>query len=309
MRRERRTFRRMKIALGIGGTSVDEVVAQAEKAAAAGFTAAWLANIFGVDAMIGAAIAGRTVPGIHLGTAVVPIGPRHPHALAQATMTAWDATGGRFTLGIGVSHQIVIESMFGLSFDKPAKQMREYLAVLLPLLREGNVSHDGELYRVHAPLERARDGAPDVLLAAMAPAMLRLAGEVADGTLLWMAGAKTVSNHVAPRICGAAESAGRPSPRIVCALPVAVTDDPAAAREAAARTFAVYGTLPSYRAMLDAEGAEGPGDVAIVGDEGTVEAALGELRDAGVTEFSASCFGDADTTRRTVEVLRGFAAG
>lgn len=299
----------MDIALGIGGSTIDEVVANAEKAAAAGFTSAWLANIFGVDAMMGAAIAGRTVPGIRIGTAVVPIGPRHPHALAQAAMTAWDATDGRFTLGIGVSHQIVIESMFGLSFDKPAKQMREYLAVLLPLLREGNVSHDGELYRVHAPLERGRDGSPDVLLAAMAPAMLRLAGEVADGTLLWMTGAKTVSNHVAPRICGAAESAGRPSPRIVCSLPVAVTDDPDSARETAASTFAIYGTLPSYRAMLDAEGAEGPGDVALVGDEETVAARIRELSEAGVTEFSASCFGDGETMRRTIEVLRGLAAG
>jgi len=298
----------MRIAMSIGGASVDEVVTATEKAAAAGFTSAWLANIFGVDAMIGAAIAGRAVPGIHLGTAVVPIGPRHPHALAQAAMTAWDATGGHFTLGIGVSHQIVIETMFGLSFDKPAKQMREYLAVLLPLLREGNASYDGELYRVHAPLERGRDGSPDVLLAAMAPAMLRLAGEVADGTLLWMTGAKTVSNHVAPRICGAAEAAGRGAPRIVCALPVAVTNDPDAARAAAAQTFAVYGNLPSYRAMLDAEGAAGPGDVAVVGDEEAVAAGLRELADAGVTEFAASCFGDADTMRRTVEFLKGVAA-
>jgi F420-dependent oxidoreductase-like protein len=299
----------MNIGMSIGGSTVDEVVTSAQKTAAAGFTSAWLANIFGVDALVGAAIAGRAVPGVHIGTAVVPIGPRHPHALAQAAATAWDATDGHFTLGIGVSHQVVIEMMFGLSFDKPARQMREYLAVLLPLLREGKVSFDGDLYKVHAPLERGREGSPDVLLAAMAPVMLKLAGEVADGTLLWMTGAKTVANHVAPRICGAAEAAGRPSPKIVCALPVAVTDDPDGAREAAATTFAVYGTLPSYRAMLDAEGAEGPGDVAIVGDEETVAAGLRELADAGVTEFSASCFGDEETIRRTIEVLRGLAAG
>ena len=298
----------MKIAMSIGGATVDELVANVEKVGGAGFSAAWLANIFGVDAMIGAAVAGRTVPGVHIGTAVVPIGPRHPHALAQAAMTAWDATRGHFTLGIGVSHQVVIETMFGLSFDKPAKQMREYLAVLLPLLRDGNVSHDGELYKVHAPLERAREGSPDVLLAAMAPVMLRLAGEVADGTLLWMTGAKTVSSHVAPRITAAAEVAGRPSPRIVCALPIAVTNDADGAREVANTTFSIYGTLPSYRAMLDAEGAAGPADVAIVGDEDTVAAGLRELSDAGVTEFGASCFGDADTIRRTVEFLRGLAA-
>ena len=298
----------MEIAMSIGGSTVDEVVAATEKTAAAGFRSAWLANIFGVDAIVGAAIAGRAVPGIRMGTAVVPIGPRHPHALAQAAATAWDATDGHFTLGIGVSHQIVIETMFGLSYDKPAKQMREYLAVLLPLLRDGNVSHEGELYRVHAPLERGRDGSPDVLLAALAPVMLRLAGEVADGTLLWMTGAKTVADHVAPRICGAAEAAGRPSPRIVCALPIAVTNDPDAARETAATTFAIYGNLPSYRAMLDREGAEGPGDVAIVGDEETVAAGVRELEGAGVTEFSAACFGDGETMSRTVEFLRGLAA-
>src|SRR5689334_3454210 len=128
----------MEIGIGIGGTTVDEVVAQAERAAAAGFESAWTANIFGVDAIMVLAIAGRAVPGLHLGTAVVPTYPRHPHAMAQQAMTAWDATNGRFTLGIGLSHQIVIETMFGLSFDKPAVHMREYLSVLLPLLRQGS---------------------------------------------------------------------------------------------------------------------------------------------------------------------------
>ena len=295
----------MKIGVGVGGRTVDEVIAQSEQAVAAGFDSGWLANIFGLDAIVAAAIAGRAVPGIHLGTAVVPTYPRHPHALAQQAMTAWDATGGRFTLGIGVSHQIVIETMFGLSFDKPAKHMREYLAVLLPLLREGSVSHNGELYRVQAPLERAGDpSGPEVLLAAMAPVMLRLAGEVADGTLLWMTGPKTVANHVAPRITQAAADAGRPAPKIVAALPIAVTNDPDAAREAAAKTFEIYGGLPSYRAMLDAEGAAGPADVAIVGDEQAVAAGVRAMADAGVTEFNAACFGDGATIARTVKLLQ-----
>jgi F420-dependent oxidoreductase-like protein len=206
----------MRIGIGIGGSTVDEVLAQTERAASDGFTSGWLSNIFGLDAITAIAIAGRHVPGIHLGTAVVPTFPRHPHALAQQAMTAWDATRGHFTLGIGLSHQVVIETMFGLSFDKPATHMREYLSVLLPLLREGNVSFDGELYRVHAPLERAGDpSGPPVLLAAMAPVMLRLAGEVADGTILWMTGARTVADHVAPRINKAAADAGKPAPEIL----------------------------------------------------------------------------------------------
>lgn len=296
----------MRIGIGISGSTVDEVVASAEQAAAAGFTTGWLANIFGIDAMTAIAIAGRSVPGITLGTAVTPTYPRHPHAMAQQAMTVWDATGGRFVLGIGLSHQIVIETMFGLSYDRPAVHMREYLDVLLPLLRKGNVSFAGEQYRVNAPLEASGPaGGPPVLLAAMAPVMLRLAGEVADGTSLWMTGARTVADHVAPRINKAAEAAGKPAPTILCSLPVAVTDDVEGAKAQAASTFAVYGGLPSYRAMLDKEGAGGPEDVAIVGDEATVVARIRELGDAGVTEFSAACFGDGDTIRRTVDVLRG----
>jgi F420-dependent oxidoreductase-like protein len=296
----------MRIGIGIGGASVDEVVAQTEKAAAAGFTTGWIANIFGIDAVMACAIAGRAVPGITLGTAVTPTFPRHPHALAQQAMTAWDATGGRFTLGIGLSHQIVIETMFGLSYEKPANHMREYLGVLLPLLRDGMVSHQGDLYRVNAPLERSGPaGGPPVLLAAMAPVMLRLAGEVADGTSLWMTGAHTIADHVAPRINAAASAAGKPAPTILCSLPVAVTDDVDAAKAAAAETFAIYGGLPSYRAMLDREGAAGPEDVAIVGDEATVTAGIQALADAGVTEFSAALFGDGDTMRRTTDLLRG----
>jgi F420-dependent oxidoreductase-like protein len=300
----------VKIGMSIGGTTVDEAVSTAERVADGGFGSAWMANIFGLDAIMSLAIVGRAVPGLHLGTAVTPTYPRHPHAMAQQAMTAWDATNGRFTLGIGLSHQIVIESMFGMSFDKPAVHMREYLHVLLPLLREGNVSFDGEQYRVHAPLERAGDPAgPAVLLAAMAPVMLRLAGEVADGTILWMTGPRTVADHVHPRITKAAESAGKPAPQIVAALPIAVTNDPDAARQHASTTFAIYGNLPSYRAMLDAEGAEGPGDVAIVGDEETVAAGVRQMGEAGVTEFNAACFGDGDTIRRTTELLLSLAAG
>src|SRR3954462_1610730 len=163
----------MKIGVGVGGRTIDELVEQARRVADAGFTSAWTANIFGLDAITALAIVGREVPGLHVGTAVTPTYPRHPHAMAQQAMTAWEATGGRFTLGIGLSHQVVIETMFGLSFDKPAVHMRESLAVLLPLLREGKASFKGEQYRVRAQLEVAGPaGGPPVLLAAMAPVML-----------------------------------------------------------------------------------------------------------------------------------------
>jgi 5,10-methylenetetrahydromethanopterin reductase len=295
----------MKVSITIAGSSIDEVVKATERAAAAGFTSAWLANIFGVDALTAIAVAGRHVPGIHLGTAVVPTFPRHPHALAQQAMSTWDATGGRFTLGIGLSHQIVIESMFGLSYDKPAVHMREYLSVLLPLLRDGMASFSGERYTVNAPLERpATPGSPPVLIAAMAPVMLSLAGGVADGTLLWMTGPSTVADHVVPKITKAADAAGKPAPAVVAALPVAVGDADALRAEAN-DFFAMYGGLPSYRAMLDKEGAAGPGDVAIVGDEAAVEAGIRAMADAGTTEFTAALFGDRDTVTLTTDLLRG----
>lgn len=296
----------MRIAIGVGGATVQDLVDDVRRAADAGFESAWLSNIFGLDAVVGAAVAGAQVPGITLGTAVVPTPPRHPHALAQAAMTAFDACDGRFTLGIGVSHQIVIETMFGLSFAKPARHMREYLGVLLPLLREGSASLQGEEYRVAAPLQRARTDAPTVVIAAMAPVMLELAGAVADGTVLWMTGPRTIDDHVAPRITKAAASAGRPAPQIIAALPVALTDDPDGAREAAAAEFATYGGLPSYRAMLDKEGAAGPADVAIVGDEAAVDAGLRRMADAGVTEFTLAPFGDGATRKRTVEFAQSW---
>jgi F420-dependent oxidoreductase-like protein len=295
----------VKIGVSVGGRTIDEIVEGARRVADAGFTSAWTANIFGLDAILALAIVGREVPGLHVGTAVTPTYPRHPHAMAQQAMTAWDATGGRFTLGIGLSHQVVIESMFGLSFDKPAVHMREYLSVLLPLLRDGSASFDGDEYRVHAPLDRAGvPGSPPVLLAAMAPVMLRLAGEVADGTILWMTGPKTVETHVAPRVNKAAADAGKPPPQIVAALPIAVTNDVDGARQTAATTFEIYGGLPSYRAMLDREGAGGPADVAIVGDDETVAAGLRAIADAGVTEFNAACFGDGETIQRTMSLLQ-----
>lgn len=294
----------MRIGLGVGGSSIEQFVEQVRRAADAGFESAWAANIFGLDAITAIAVAGREVPGIELGTAVVPTYPRHPHALAQQALTAHDATGGQFTLGIGLSHQIVIENMFGLSFDKPAAHMREYLAVLLPLLRSGAVSHDGERYRVHATVEQLGPaGGPPVLLAALAPVMLKLAGSVADGTVTWMTGPRTIGDHIAPRLAAAAEEAGRPAPRVVCSLPVAVTEDPDGARQLAAKVFAVYDGLPSYKAMLNKEGAAGPGDVAIVGDDETVAAAVRGLADVGVTEFNAACYGDGDTMRRTTALL------
>ncbi|OUC99897.1 TIGR03564 family F420-dependent LLM class oxidoreductase [Streptosporangium minutum] len=271
------------------------------RAADDGFSSVWMSNIFGLDALTALAVAGSQVPGIELGTGVVPTYPRHPAALAQQALTANAALDGRLALGIGLSHQIVIEGVYGYSFDRPARHMREYLSVLVPLVRGEQVAFEGETLKAQLGLTTPGAGDMPVLIAALAPRMLKLAGELADGTVLWMTGPKTVAEHVVPAVTEAARAAGRPAPRIVCTLPICVTGDVEAARARAGEVFEIYGQLPSYRAMLDREGAAGPADVAIVGDEDAVAAQIESLAQAGVTDFVAAEY---TSDRRTREFLR-----
>jgi len=281
---------------------------QMERAAEDGFASVWMSNIFGLDALTALAVAGSQVPGIELGTAVVPTYPRHPAVLAQQALTTATAVGGRLTLGIGLSHKIVIEDMYGFSFDRPARHMREYLSVLLPLLDGQPASFRGETIRAEIGLSTPRPPRVPVLLAALGPQMLRLAGERTDGTVLWMTGPATVRDYVVPAITKAAAGAGRPQPRVVCILPVCVTDDPEGARARANRVFAIYGQLPSYRAMLDREGAGQPGDIVLTGDEDAVAAQIRALDEAGVTDFVAAQYArgaDAERTRALLTSLIG----
>jgi F420-dependent oxidoreductase-like protein len=226
--------------------------------------------------------------------------------MAQQAMTTQAATGGRFILGIGLSHQIVIEGILGLSFDKPARHMREYLEVLMPILEQGTVDHAGDVYRVNnsfGPLERMGTTPPKVVVAALGPVMLKLAGRLTDGTATWMTGPNTIAEHVAPTIREAASEAGRAEPMVIAGVPISVTDDPDAARADADNVFAIYGTLPSYRAMLDREGAAGPGEVALVGDEDTVRAGFERYAEAGVTDLSVTPFGDVERTTALIRSL------
>jgi 5,10-methylenetetrahydromethanopterin reductase len=300
----------MRIGVSLRDPSGPEPMArlcdELRRAADDGFASAWMSNIFGVDALTALAVAGSRVPGIEVGTAVVPTYPRHPVVLAQQARTVAAATGGRLVLGIGLSHRIVIEDMFGYDFSRPVLHMREYLAVLLPLLDGQPASFSGVTVRANVGLSTPSPGRVPVVVAALGPQMLRLAGAQTDGTVLWMTGPATVRDHIVPLIRKAAADAGRPSPRVVCILPVCVTGDPGAARERAAQVFAIYGELPSYRAMLDREGAAGPADVAIVGDEDAVAAQIRTLAGAGVTDFVAGEFtrgAEGDRTRACLRAL------
>lgn len=302
----------MRIGMGVGelggsDVTIDGIVSQVQDAADRGFASAWMAQIFGFDALTTLALAGQRVPGIELGTAVVPTYPRHPMTLAAQALTAAAACDNRLTLGIGLSHQIVIESMFGYSFDKPARHMQEYLSILGPLLRNRSVSFTGETLRAAGSLNIPGATAVPLLVAALGPRMLRLAGELADGTVTWMTGPATVAEHIVPSIAAAAAAAAKPAPRVVVGLPVCVTRHEDQARQRAAKTFEVYGQLPSYRAMLDREGAGGPADVALVGDEASVAAQIKRIFDGGATEFLAAPFGSTEERTTTVDVLADLA--
>ncbi|HUZ55098.1 MAG TPA: TIGR03564 family F420-dependent LLM class oxidoreductase [Streptosporangiaceae bacterium] len=268
-----------------------------------GFSSAWMANIFGLDALTALAVAGHGIAGIEIGTAVVPTYPRHPAVLAQQALTAALAIGSRLALGIGLSHKIVIEDMYGYGFDAPAAHMSEYLSILLPLLSGEPVAFEGKTMRAGISLSVPRTGEVPVLLAALGPQMLKLAGQRTAGTILWMTGPATVRDYIVPTISAAAQEAGKPAPRVVCILPVCVTDDPDGARARAAKVFEIYGQLPSYRAMLDREGAQGPADVAIVGNEDQVASQITALADCGVTDFVAGEYARGDERRRTRQVL------
>ena len=290
--------------------TIDEVVADAQRAEEQGFASYWVSQVFSYDALTLLAVVGRETGAIELGTSVVPTYPRHPAVLAAQALTTQAACDGRLTLGIGLSHQPIIEGMYGLSFDKPVRHLREYLEVLMPLVDQQPASFQGETLAGQIAVDVPGASPVPVLVAALGPQLLRLAGRRTAGTVTWMTGPATIGAHTAPQIRAAADAAGYPEPRVVCGLQVSVTDDVDAARERAAKAYQVYGQLPSYRAMLDREGAAGPEDVAIIGREDAVAARIRALADAGVTDFAASEFGPSRADRqRTRELLHSLVGG
>jgi F420-dependent oxidoreductase-like protein len=293
-----------------GAEGIDAVLERCRKAEADGFRTLWFANIFGYDGITLAALVGRLTNRVELGTAVVPTYPRHPAAIAQQALTAQAASGNRFALGIGLSHKLVIEDMLGLDYSKPLLHIREYLTVLSGLLSGAQTQFEGKQYRVRAAIQVPGAAAPPVIVAALGPQMLELAGKLADGTSTWMGGPKYLGERAVPTITKAAAEAGRPAPRIVAGFPVAVTNNGDAARDAAAKQFAMYGMLPSYRALLDFEGVADPSGASIIGDEADVEKQLTRLAQAGVTDLNVSPFDvpqDPGAARRTYELMSSLA--
>jgi F420-dependent oxidoreductase-like protein len=290
----------------INDGTVDQVVDGARRAEADGFDSFWVPQIFGLDALTALAVVAREVPRIELGTSVVPTYPRHPMALAQQALTVNSIADGRLTLGIGLSHQPVVEGMWGIPFDKPVRHMREYLSAMMPLLEHGSGRFAGETLTARGDLSIRDRRRPGVVVAALGEQMLRVTAAMADGTLTWCTGPKTLAAHTVPTLRAAADEAGRDATRVIAALPVCVTDDVASAQERASVVFAIYGQLPSYRAMLDREGAAGPADIVIAGSAAECAERIAALADVGVTDFAAVEFSsDPDEAAATRAMLCG----
>lgn len=295
----------MKIGVMIGADNpeggLNDVIDLAKKAEELGLDSVWLANIFSYDAISTMALIGRETNTIHLGTAVTPTYPRHPVAMAQQALTTAAASDNRFTLGIGLSHKLVIEDMFGLSYSKPIRHMKEYLGVLMPLLRGESANFDGQEYNVRGVQFNVPEAKEvPVVIAALGPQMLKLAADMVDGTNTWMVGPNTMEQHILKTF----EDAGKSNPTIVAGLPIVMTNNIDAARESIAKNLTVYGQLPSYRAMLDREGIEGPADLALVGDENYLFGQIKRFADMGVSDFNAAIMDvEEGAYDRTIEFL------
>jgi F420-dependent oxidoreductase-like protein len=286
----------MRIGLMVGpekGRYRDKVarlVADAKAAEEAGFTSIWVPQVPGdFDALTAITLLGQATERIELGTAVLPIQTRHPIAMAQEALSIQAVCDGRFTLGLGTSHHWIIEDMLGLPYERPAHQMRNYLQVLNAALRgPGSVDVENDGYRVHSPIDVTDWGPNPVLLAALGPVMLRLAGEQASGTILWMADERAVAEHVVPRITKAAARAGRPAPRIIAGVPVAIcpNDEVDDARARANRVLGQAEFSPNYQRLLARGDATTMGHILAAGDESAVLDRLRAFRDAGATDLA-----------------------
>jgi len=307
----------MQIAAGIGTEAVGlplspaAVVEQAVAAEESGYRSVWCVHFSrGLDSLTVLGAAAVKTRHIRLTVGVVPTYPRHPLALAQQAATVQSLSGGRLTLGVGVSHRPVIEDMHGLDYQRPAAHMREYLSVLVPLLEAGQVSFQGEFYRVEAEVVVPGTSPVPVLVGALSDAMLRVAGACAHGVVTWLAGPAMLETEIVPNVGKAAADAGRAAPRVVAAVPVSVTGDREAGRDAANQVLARYAGLANYQRVLARQDAGSPADLALVGDEAAVRRGLQRLAEAGATEVWPMPFpvgADPASLARTRRVLEELA--
>ncbi|MFD6274909.1 LLM class F420-dependent oxidoreductase [Streptomyces sp. NPDC060209] len=292
---------------------VDASVRLAHEAAAAGLRSAWFGQTFGADSPLLAAVVGREVPGLHVGTSAIPVFGRHPLLVSSQAQTAQAATHGRYHLGLALGTKLLTEAGFGIPFERPIGRLREFLIALRQLTESGAADFHGELLTATTPIPARVPGAEagvPLLVAAMGPQALRASGELADGILPYLAGPRALGEHIVPAVTAAAEASGRPTPRIVALVHGVVTDEVDSVREKAAEQLAFYEQIPSYARVIGLSGAQRAVDVAVIGDERTVADEVRRYRDAGATEvvFSGTeIAGEAD--RRRTWALLGELAG
>ena len=302
-------FQTVKMGIQLGaGSDVLSIVPEIQRAEAAGISTAWVSGRY--DALMQLLLAAPQTTRIELGTGIITTWQRHPVALATQALTLQSASKGRFVLGIGVGHRFMVEGNLGFEW-RPVLHLKEYLSVLAPLMRGDTVTFDGHYFKLKS-YKLGAGGlvpAPKVVVAALAPQMLRLAGRLADGTIIFLGGIRYVKDVAVPVISEAAKKAGRPAPRIIAGAPVLVTERPASAvREEIAPKLANYDQRPVYRAVLDMNGSARSADVVLIGRESEVRDQLDAYADAGVTDFLGSAQAERpDEAARTYEVLAHYA--
>jgi F420-dependent oxidoreductase-like protein len=286
--------------------SVGPALANMRASESAGLDCAWIAGGWR-DPMTLCAIGAREVPRISVGTAIVSIWETVPVALAEQALTIHDAVGGRFTLGLGLSHPHQVEQRAGMKLERPIRVLREYLTILMSALEKRQVDFSGEIYSAHTDIRVPAEGRPQVLIAALGPQAVRAAGALADGTLTFMVPLPSLVEMTMPEASKAAREAGRPRPYFAASVPVCVTNDEPRARDDCAATFVNYGSgyYPSYRAALDRAAVGGPRDVGLIGDEDSVAREIEAYRAAGIDELIAVPFGKPEEKARTRAFLGG----
>ncbi|MGW6911469.1 LLM class F420-dependent oxidoreductase [Streptomyces sp. NPDC054940] len=287
---------------------LDATVQLAREAHEAGLRSVWYGQTFAYDSPSLAAITGREVPGLHVGTAAIPIFGRHPLLVSSQAQTAQAATAGRYHLGLALGTRQLTEAGFGITYERPIRLLREFLTALRQLVETGSADFHGELLTATTPLSAAVPGAEPpvpILVAAMGPQALRVSGELADGILPYLAGPRALAEHIVPAVTAAAEEAGRPTPRIVAFVPGVVTADAEAVRETATEALAFYERFPSYQRVIELSGGTRAADLAVIGDEEAVAAEVRRYREAGATEvvFTTTDLGGEADRRRTWKLL------
>lgn len=277
----------------VGHASIDSVKKDMGRAQAGGYSSYWLADhpTGGFDALTALAVAGQGVTNMEIGTAVIPTFPRNPMSLAAQALTVAQSLDSPFCLGVGLSHESMMKEL-GIAFEKPIRHLREYLSILVPLVEEGTVDFKGQLLSCTATIFKREMPDMSVVVAALGPQALKVAGELASGTTLAWVGPNTIRDHIVPRISEAAANANKPAPRVIATLPVCVTEEAAERRASIQRNFSNYADLPSYQAMFEREGANGPGDIALVGSKQEVQDGLNKMAEAGVTDFGATVYAE-----------------